>query len=49
MILNQKKTCDIEMPFCDLQTDCENCPLYMNDCDGNSEKEETDSWDMYTE
>ena len=32
------RTCDIDMQFCEIQVDCENCPMYMNDCDGDPEK-----------
>lgn len=34
------RNCDIDVRFCDREVSCEECHLYMNDCDGDPEKME---------
>ena len=35
---NQSRDCEIDVSFCDYQVNCEECPFYMDDCDGDPEK-----------
>ena len=32
------RNCDIDIQYCDYQVNCEECPFYMDDCDGDPEK-----------
>ena len=36
-----QRDCDIDVSFCDYQVNCEECPFYMDDCDGDPEKMDT--------
>jgi len=36
------RDCDIEIPYCDYRVNCEECPFYMDECDGDPEKLEKD-------
>ena len=35
-----QRVCDVDMQFCDLRINCEDCPFYIDDCDGDPEKME---------
>lgn len=34
----QTKACELDVPFCDYYVNCDDCPLYMDDCEGDPEK-----------